>query len=176
MDHDAELQERSDGDDVYSRDTATLLRDVQDIIEEAIELEDSSEDSDQESIDAFALAAILLEKNLPRVSRDLEVRSRRSGDSHILEISGSTLATSGISNMQGSWRDLEDDAADIIYSRVAMYHDDIPDIAGQIFQHNGNRTLRYREDFENEIYESLRQSHEDWSEGDISDDSWKDMP
>ncbi|KAG7347116.1 hypothetical protein IV203_006185 [Nitzschia inconspicua] len=164
----ANNDEEPDSADVASDgDTARLLREVQDMIEESNdELDDDLEEEGQDAIDAIAIAAILLENKPSRFPRDLEVRSRRSGDGHVLEISGTIDSNSSQSDLAftgGKWLDIEDDSTDIIYSRLAAYQDDIPDVASQIFEHNGNKPLRYQEDFEDEIYESLRQSHEDWN-------------
>lgn len=151
-------------------ETLQLFLDVKDILEEANDLEDDSDEYDQDSVDALVLAALLFDQKLPRITRDLEVRARRSGDNQFLEMPG--LADRGVNAFSADYFDAQGDmgqhgdATDVIYSRDAGYQDDIPDVASQIYQHNGNRALRYRCDFEYEIYESLRQSDEDfeWSE------------
>jgi len=131
--------------------------------------EDDDDDRSQPPSDAITLAAFLWDrpgtdgKDKSHNDVEVEVRARRHGDSNILEISGleNTTHSSPVdpgNEISSSWLDENRyPAAEFIYSRVAGYHDHIPDITSQIYQHNGNRSLRYSFALEDEIYQRFRQ-------------------
>lgn len=158
-----------------------LLRNVKDILDKANDLEeDDAEEFGQQSSEALALAAIWLEHKLPRFARDLEVLAKRQeGNNVVLEISGlgdqSSLASShsdfSCQNVDSQWNEMDGYEADIIYSRAPAYLDDIPDIANQIYQINGNFALRYSVEFEDEIFEHfqrLDEAMDDLSDAEVS--------
>jgi hypothetical protein len=166
-------QEFESHDDAEHDEAVQLVLDFKDILEETKNPEDDS--YDQESVDALTIAAMLLDQKTSRVTNSVQSRAMRSGDHHLLEARGVGKEAKLKSSNVPHWIDVIDeiDATDVIYSRDAGYHDDIPDVASQIYQHNGNRVLRYQSDFEYEICEELRQTsqEDEWNETEFADDS-----
>jgi hypothetical protein len=163
-----DVQELLSQYDAEHDETIQLLLDFKEILDEANDIKDDSYDDEPAEVE------MLLDHFIPRGSRKLETRSRRRGDHNLLEVTGvgnaATLKSSSSSNLVDP--QIKDEATDIIYSREVGYYDDIPDIAFQIYQHNGNRVLRYRYDLEDEIHESLQESDTDeWNETDFDDES-----
>jgi hypothetical protein len=170
--------------EVYGASLAQALRDLEDLLlDERKELDDDNDGQDQQPPDA-SIATLLWDPRFQgdnnrrrsnenksassksKTPRDVEVRAIKSGDAHILEISG--LGNSGATwdgDYEGRYL-----AADFIYTRENGYFDHIPDVTAQIFQSNGNRELRYTLEFEEEIYERFRRPFpEDYYDEDEDD-------
>jgi hypothetical protein len=111
-----------------------------------------------------------------RLPRDLEVRVTRSGEFHILEVSGlganNALDSSSIerqsssssSSIKQARRDNDTsngrsyDESDFLYTRKEKegYLDAIPDVTHQLYEHNGNRKVRYSTSIEYDLYQQFQ--------------------
>ena len=144
------------GNDINDDDIALsqVLLDLSDLLDTAAELEDESDESS--SADIIAIAATMLDQNRTRVSRDLEVLAKRTGNNHVLEVPGypgsaqNDLVGAEAAAENNNWNDVDG----LIYDRVPNYQDSIPDVLSQIFQHNGHRSVKYSLELEH----SLRQA------------------
>jgi hypothetical protein len=164
---DAHEHHPTDADDAA---LSQILLDLSDLLDTAADLDEES-DGEHSSADVLTLAATMLDLRRPRVTRDLEGTARRSGCNQVLAVSGhpnrasQPLSSEIAGPVDRVWDDDDDDDfAGMIYQRVPSYHDDIPDVMSQIYQHNGSRVVKYSIEFEDEIYNIFRHFDEEVDE------------
>ena len=171
-----------DDDDKYSLTKA--LKDLGDLLDEQLDAEKDEEGENdgqaQQASDAIALATVLSNqirregalgnqfnssgglkgtiKNIQNPSDKTEIRLRRSGSEHIMEMTN--LNNKSHHSTEDYLKNVEEeDYLDLIYEdRAVDYKDNIPDIASQIYQNNGNQELRYTASVEHHIYEGMQRS------------------
>jgi hypothetical protein len=173
-------EDSDSGDDSDYDSFAKSLQDLDDMLRDDEELQDDEDPQGKYVSDVVSLAALLRDpfwqakggqqrplNGTTRIPRDLDVRVTRSGPYHILELTG--LGSDGVSSTahgkkaaeRASWTDDESSSVSDerdVYRRNASYHDAIPDITHQLYEHNGNLEVRYSSSLVEEIYEEFHPS------------------